>query len=269
MERIRSIDKIPESVSEIKSLRKGFITNFYLDNFKHTIWVQRGILWKETIDDTVFFIKKNNHFWNVFYNTTNIVSLNKALNVFETKYSKEMIIFDVIGNIATCDAIKNTFINNQYHHICTLIRMSRLTPVGTYYRSYKSIRYANQDDTKEVAALLKCFFDSKTEQIPYYEELIEYSKQNRILVYIDQGKVVGFVVFEMNRSTLYLRYWFVLPEYRDKKVGSMLLKSFFEEGKDTRRQLFWVIVDNDNAIKRYKHYGFKAEDMYDYVFTNK
>ena len=78
MERIRSIDKIPESVSEIKSLRKGFITNFYLDNFKHTIWVQRGILWKETIDDTVFFIKKNNHFWNVYNNTTNNVSLNKA-----------------------------------------------------------------------------------------------------------------------------------------------------------------------------------------------
>ena len=55
------------------------------------------------------------------------------------------------------------------------------------------------------------------------------------------------------------------PDYRDKKVGSRLLRRFFEEGKDTKRQLFWVIRTNENAIKRYKHYGFNEENMFDFV----
>ena len=39
----------------------------------------------------------------------------------------------------------------------------------------------------------------------------------------------------------------------------------YEEGKDTKRQIFWVIRTNENAIKRYKHYGFNEENMFDYV----
>ena len=76
---------------------------------------------------------------------------------------------------------------------------------------------------------------------------------------------MGHLIFELSASTLYLRYWFTHPDYRDKKVGSRLLRRFFEEGKDTKRQLFWVIRTNENAIKRYKHYGFTEENMYDFV----
>ena len=73
---------------------------------------------------------------------------------------------------------------------------------------------------------------------------------------------------EMNATTLYLRYWFTHPDFRDRKVGSRLLRRFFEEGKDTKRQLFWVIRSNKNAIKRYRHYGFKEENMLDFVLRN-
>ena len=37
----------------------------------------------------------------------------------------------------------------------------------------------------------------------------------------------------------------------------------------TKRQMHWVISTNDNAIKRYKHYGYIAESLYDYVLLNK
>lgn len=39
--------------------------------------------------------------------------------------------------------------------------------------------------------------------------------------------------------------------------------------KGTKRQMHWVISTNDNAIKRYKHYGYIAESLYDYVLLNK
>ena len=39
----------------------------------------------------------------------------------------------------------------------------------------------------------------------------------------------------------------------------------FAAGRDTKRQYFWVKTDNDNAVKRYQHYGFQFEPMKDVV----
>jgi hypothetical protein len=48
-----------------------------------------------------------------------------------------------------------------------------------------------------------------------------------------------------------------------------LLNEFFSNSVGTKRQLFWVIQTNENAIKRYIHYGFNSENLYDYILTNK
>ena len=100
-----------------------------------------------------------------------------------------------------------------------------------------------------------------------YTKLTSPIKGTVLAVYKEEGEIIGFVIFESSRSTHYLRYWFVHPKHRDKKIGSILLKTFFYEGRNTRRQLFWVITDNENAVKRYEHYGFKNEAMKDYVLT--
>ena len=92
-----------------------------------------------------------------------------------------------------------------------------------------------------------------------------------VLIFIPkiENKIAGFLIYELTTTTLYLRYWFTHPDYRDRKVGSRLLRRFFEEGKDTKRQLFWVIRTNENAIVRYRHYGFVEENMFDYVMQYK
>ena len=133
------------------------------------------------------------------------------------------------------------------------------------YTPDASIRKANEADIPMVSQLLYEYFNPQNEQIPYDEELLDYARQGHVLVCEEQGRMAGFLIYELNTTTLYLRYWFTHPDFRDKKVGSRLLRRFFEEGRDTKRQLFWVIRDNENAIKRYKHYGFKEENMYDFV----
>jgi len=131
-----------------------------------------------------------------------------------------------------------------------------------------NVSKATIEQITDIYILLNKYFDKRTEQIPFIEELEEYARLNHILVYTDGNKIIGFLIFEINASTLYLRYWFVHPNYRDKKIGSTLLRSFFDEGKNTKRQFFWVIKSNDNALKRYKHYGFTEENMFDYVLTS-
>ena len=44
MDKIDSLDKINGFVSDIRSLRKGYLSNFFLDRKKHSIWIEKGEL---------------------------------------------------------------------------------------------------------------------------------------------------------------------------------------------------------------------------------
>ena len=57
--------------------------------------------------------------------------------------------------------------------------------------------------------------------------------------------------------------------HRNQHIGAFLYHSLMNLAKGTKRQMHWVISTNDNAIKRYKHYGYIAESLYDYVLLNK
>lgn len=265
MNKVNSIEQIVELVSKIRNLRKGFLTNFYLDSFKHDIWIKNNSLFFEEYGETLFFIKHNNGFWNIFYTTSNIEELNNALNILIQIYSSQLMITDIIGNDEQCLLINDCFKRNSFQHYNNLVRMSKLTQEILEFSPNHNVSYANIDDANIVLSILNRYFDPLCEQIPYIEELYQFAKDNKILLYKENEQILGFVIYEMNKSTLYLRYWFVHPDHRDKKIGSTLLNHFFYEGRQTRRQLFWVLSENENAIKRYRHFGYSEEKMYDYV----
>ena len=79
--------------------------------------------------------------------------------------------------------------------------------------------------------------------------------------------ITGFVIFDLSPAALYLRYWFVSPGARGGGVGGKLMRSMFAAGLSTKRQYFWVKTDNENAIKRYRHYGFEFEELKDTVLA--
>ena len=265
MEPIKSINQIQCLIAEIKNLRKGFLTNYYLDPFKHQVWINHNDFLFERINESLFLIRKTPDYCNLFYCTTNIEELLSALSLFDNIHHDLFPIIDVVGSEEQCVPIINQFKKNGYSVYVKLARMSRVTPLENTNFIDPHVVSATVEDVSIIRGQLLEYFDARSEQIPYQEELNEYAKGNRILVYKEMGEIRGFVIFESNRSTHYLRYWFVHPDHREKKIGSALLNTFLREGKNTRRQLFWVITDNGNAIKRYRHYGFQFENMKDYV----
>lgn len=269
METLKSIEQIQGLIVEIRNLRKGYLTNFYLDSFKHQVWINSGDFKFLKIGETLFFARTSDDFCNLFYCSTTIKELTEAFRQLEQQYPELVKMVDVVGSDVQCQPIKDMLESHGYSIYRQLVRMSRITPKDTENINNPHIYFATLDDAKKVRELLFQYFDARCEQIPYQEELSEYAKNNRILVYKEDVEIIGFVVFESNRSTHYLRYWFVHPEHRDKKIGSILLNTFFNEGQNTRRQLFWVITDNENAIKRYRHYGYTEENLYDIVMSNK
>lgn len=264
MQKVQSIEQLQHLSAEIRSLRRGFITNFFLDPIKHGLWIAKGDCYMEHVGSTLFIIKQSPTFWNVFYCSTTLDEFSQDLSDFMAKHSEMTMMFDIVGRDAQCQPIVEMFHSKGCKEATSLVRMTRMT-TPMEYTADNSIRQATEKDIPEVSQLLHTYFDEQTEQIPYDEELLDYARQGHVLVCKEDGKMAGFLIYELNSTTLYLRYWFTHPDYRDRKVGSRLLRRFFEEGRDTKRQLFWVIRDNENAIKRYRHYGFAEENMFDFV----
>ena len=161
--------------------------------------------------------------------------------------------------------MKDVFVEQGFSVYEQLYRMNRIGTLEFKEIDTPNVCFAEDVDAQVVLDMLHSYFDPLSEQLPSYEEILYFISQKSVLVYKEAGKVYGFVIFELNGQTLYLRYWFVLPEYRDLKIGSRLFNEFMRAGHATKRQLFWVIASNENAIKRYRHYGFEVERLYDYV----
>ena len=264
MQHVKSFEELQQQVAEIRSLRLGFITNFFPDPVKHALWIKQGDCFTDRAGNTLYIIKKSQDFWNAFYCSTTIDGLEADLKVFQKMNPNITMMFDLVGRDIQCKPMVERFKVIGCKEATSLVRMTRMTEPMEYVPD-ETIRYATEIDLPLISQQLHQFFDERTEQIPYDEELLEYIKEKRILVCEENGVIMGHLIFELNATTLYLRYWFTHPDYRGRKVGSRLLRRFFVEGKETKRQLLWVIRTNENAIVRYRHYGFKEEDMFDYV----
>lgn len=264
MKLVASYEDLQQQVAEIRSLRLGFVTNYFPDPAKNGLWIAKGDCYTERINNSLFIIRESPSFWNVFFCSTTIDALSEDLDAFHARFFDKALTYDLVGRDNQCQPLVELFKAKGCKVETSLVRMNKMTiPMG--YKPDSSIRYATVGDLPVLRKQLHQFFDDRTEQIPYDEELIDYMKQNHILVCEENSVLAGFLIFELNATTLYLRYWFTHPVFRDKKVGSRLFRRFLAEGKDTKRQILWVIRANENAIVRYRHYGFAEENMFDFV----
>lgn len=264
MNKLISIAQISDMVADIRNLREGFITNFFLNLDKHTIWIEEGSFFYIKKNKCTFFIKENKGFYNLFFSATDAKALHIALN--DLPIMQDLISLDVVGNEDS--PILKTLEEVGFHRYETIYRMSRVGLPGDYMFN-PEIEEATIEDVPTIKKLLDTHFNALSEQICCEKELEIFVKNHTLLVYRDEVGIRGFIIYELQGLTLYLRYWWVDPECRNLGIGAKLYHSFFNRGKNTKRQIHWLIETNDNARVRYEHYGYKKERFYDYVLLNK
>jgi ribosomal protein S18 acetylase RimI-like enzyme len=270
MEKIRSFEEIQVLFNEIRSLKKGFITNFYPDPGSILLWCSYNSLFCIRYTNIILFLRIRERFVNLFYCSVSEEALKDILPVFLKEHSGSTIVTDLVGN-ESVTACKQLFLSEGFKDHTLLVRMSRigLPVVAEEKMSEMEIEEATLEDIPFLQRLYTFYFDPYSEQIPLKEELEQWINAGHILIKRINEEIAGFLIYDLIGVTLYLRYWFVHPCYRDQKIGSILLQEFFFRGKNSKRQLFWVLTSNENAIKRYIHYGFSKEKMFDYVLIKK
>lgn len=269
MKKVGSFEEIQFLLNEVRSLKKGFITNFYLDPFRISLWCRYDSLFYVCYADTIFFLRHREKFINLYYCSVSEEALRNILPVFLKKYSALAFVIDLVGTESVVTG-KRIFLDEGFEEHTSLVRMSRIgAPIIDKAESPVIIEEAMEQDIFSIAELYDRYFDPYSEQIPLKEELMQWVGTGHLLINQDAGEIAGFLIYDRIGVTLYLRYWFTHPDYRERKIGSALFREFLRRGADTKRQMFWVIGSNENAIKRYIHYGFYEEKMFDYVLIKK
>ncbi len=243
-----------------------FVTNFFPDEERMSAWCRDGVFFEERCGDTQFFVRRQTEFSNVYFDGKSVDGLFDAWKSFVASNGAGRWIVDLIGPDQVREPLERVFSLAGFESLTTLQRMGRKTPNDRAIRS-ADVEYAVVGDAATIKGLLDSFFVAEEEQIPSIEEIGKWiEKQTLYVIRGNAGNpILGFVIFDLLPATLYLRYWFAHPSARGKGVGGRLLKSMFAAGCGTKRQYFWVKTDNDNAIKRYQHYGFQFEPLKDVV----
>jgi ribosomal protein S18 acetylase RimI-like enzyme len=270
MELVTSYDFFTEAMNYSKSFRKKNCTNYYYDSVKSRSLILNEKLFFVKINEVIFVFKRNKEFLNVYFYASDSNQLYYSLYILLQTYPDLIFIFDIVSRSTESDVLM-AFKKSNFNIYTSLVRMNRISE-GYSLNEFINDQYlkvAEVAESIEVFNLLNTYFDPMAEQLPTRDEIIDYSNNGNILVYKYHNKVVGFVIYQLVGLTLYLRYWFVAPEYREMKIGSKLFNFFLFTGKKSKRQLFWVIQTNHNAIIRYEHYGFIKEKMFNFVLINK
>lgn len=267
---ILNINEIQPLIKELRDLKKGFLTNYYPDPAKTGLWVEHGLFFKELFHETIFFFRKDTGFYHLYYCSASVNSLRNGLTALLQKSPEMRYAIDVIGNSLDVNETGREIESAGFFTYTSLVRMSRIISVSDTpdVAGNPSLAEALQNDAPEIIGLLQQYFDPLAENLPLQPEIESWIDAGHIIVYREKMVIRGFLIYEITGVTSYLRYWFVHPDHREKKIGSVLIVEFFKRCSGTKRQLFWVIQSNENAIKRYIHYGFKPENLVDIIYTN-
>lgn len=148
-----------------------------------------------------------------------------------------------------------------------LKRMSRTDITSVPVIEDESVVLAKKEDIETIERIFERHFDPFTERIPDREEWSRLIEAAGIRIIRSGKEIGGLTVFEKQGGNLHLRYWWVNPDARNQGIGSRLLRAYFKEGENCRRQFLWVFDDNEDAIAKYRHYGFEFDGIADEIYV--
>ena len=258
MNLVNSFEEVREYINNIRNLRNGFITNFYPEQNKVELWISHNALQVLNGENAVIFLKKDDGFTSVYYCATNIEELSMVLSKLP---QEKIFVVDQIIDARTDSAILESFINGGFQIRKSLVRMSKINNTSSALETDNINFTIKEGDIFIINKLLQENFDKYSEQLPTLEELKDFIEANHIIIQRVDNEIAGFIIYDQTPSTLYLRYWLVIKRFRDKGIGSSLFHEYSKRGVKCKRHILWVMEDNENALIKYRHYGYKEENM--------
>ena len=266
---VTTVAQVFEAIQTAKAGAEAFCTNFFPTQAKLRVWIEHGELFGEFRDHAAFFRRKDRDFWHLYFCASDVATLRGELNVLPSLKS-ERVAVDLVGSEAGVGDLVSVLASAGFRAYARLIRLTRASqpnqpkpsPDGT------DVVWAQKTDHPAIMDLLETSFDRYADQLPMPYEIEAAIEAQQILVVRCEGALAALLSFETQGFTSTVRYWVVAEQFRSHRFGSALIRHYFAAQSAVRRFILWVTAENENAVMKYRHYGYHPDGLFDQVLVN-
>jgi ribosomal protein S18 acetylase RimI-like enzyme len=269
MTRAGTVNEILAAIENVKAGAPAFCTNFFPTQKKLQAWTERGELTFQMENGAAFFFRRDRDFQRFYFCASSAAALQHAIaNVGNLK--TERIVTDLVGNDATLQETLDCFERAGFRRYSQLQRMARAgkQPATQPRTAEADVILAKSSDRQAILELLDTSFDHYSDQLPAAHEIDAAIEGRQILAIRCDGELAAMLFFETQGFTSAIRYWVVAPRFQSKRLGAALIRHYFASQNAVKRFVLWVVATNENAVKKYQHYGYAADGLIDRVLVN-
>jgi hypothetical protein len=266
---VRTAAEVLEAVQKVKADATAFCTNFFPVQSKLENWVAHQELSVQSFDGATFFLRKDRDFAHLYFCAANPGALGRELPHLVSMTSAKLSM-DFIGPEASLSDLLSLTEQAGFRRYSRLVRLARAASVAAAAPAKEvsaGIEFAAQTDAAAILALIESSFDRFADQLPTLYEIEAAISAGQILIVKQNGEIAALLFFETQGLTSTIRYWLVAKQFHSRGLGSALIRHYFSSQSAVRRFILWVTATNDNAIQKYRHYGYAPDGLVDHVLV--
>jgi ribosomal protein S18 acetylase RimI-like enzyme len=269
MVKVETTDAVFAAMQQVRTNAPAYCTNFFPVPQKLQRWIEQGELFMEVSSEVAFFFKGDREFWHLYFCAAKPETLRRQLQSLPALKTEHLVI-DMLESKNSTEGLLPLIASVGFR--CHA-RLCRLTRTGSAHFAPNPSGdllpvYAAQEDAQGIFEILESSFDRYAEQLPKLFEIQMAVENHQILVMKQDQTISGLLFFETQGAASTIRYWLVPEKFRALHFGSALMRAYFAAHGAIRRFTLWVMADNENALQKYRHYGYTPDGVTDHVLVN-
>ena len=269
MRPVTTIDQVFEAMQRARTGASAFCTNLFPDRVRLQGWVDHGELLNCAGDGTTLFLRRDRDFHHLYYCAPSFASLQAALAGFP-ELAEQRVSVDLIGAEDALGESQTVLRECGFRPRARLVRLVRglQEPVSPAAAVTAEVTQALPSDCAAILALLEQGFDRYVDQLPTPYEMEAAIAASQVWLIKSADQLAALLHFEVQGLTSTVRYWAVDPRFRALRYGAALIRHYFAAHPRVRRFILWVRADNEDALAKYRHYGYAPDGLVDHVLIN-
>ena len=263
---IQTPAQVFDAIQQAKAGATAFCTNFFPVESKLQSWIDHGELSAEWHPGAAFFFRTDRDFRHFYFCAADVTALAQGMAAVPGLKTRR-VVTDLVGNETALSHLLPPLEQAGFRHYTRLQRMARIGR-PEFIASSPQIGFAEKADCQAVLGLIENSFDRHGEQLPMVYEIESAVESRQVLAARRDGELAGLLFFETQGLASTVRFWAVAEKFRALKVGSALIQHYFKTQNSVRRFTLWVNSNNENAISKYRHYGYAPDGLVDQVLAN-
>jgi len=262
---VRTAGEVFEAIQKVKAGAAAFCTNFFPVQSKLENWIAHRELSLRSSEGVTFFLRKDRDFAHLYFCGANPGAFGRELPHL-LPMSPDKLSTDFVGPEASLIDLLKLTEQAGFSRYARLVRLTRAASAATPPAEEQisaGIRLASQQDARPILELIERHFDRFADQLPALYDIESAVAAGQIFAINQDGEIAALLFFETQGLTSTIRYWLVAEQFHSRGMGSALIRHYFSTQSAVRRFILWVTATNDNAMRKYRYYGYAPDGLID------